>query len=148
MAKPAYDVIIIGAGSVGVPAAWSMARSGLKVLVVDKLASSGQGSNKAAIGGIRATHSEPTKIRICLRSCEIASTWQATYGDDIEWTTGGYAFVAYQQREAELLKGLLETQKAQGLDIDWLETEPLLAEIPSLNRESLLGGTFSASDGH
>ncbi len=25
MTKPAYDVIIIGAGSVGVPAAWAMA---------------------------------------------------------------------------------------------------------------------------
>ena len=148
MAMRSYDVIVIGAGSVGVPAAWAMARSGLRVLVLARPPSSGQGSNKAAMGGIRATHSEPAKIRICLRSREIASTWQATYGDDIEWTTGGYAFVAYQRREAEILKGLLGTQEAQGLDIDWLDTEPLLAEIPSLNRESLLGGTFSASDGH
>ena len=90
-----YDVVVIGSGSVGVPAAWAMARSGLNVLVVDKLASPGQGSNKAAIGGIRATHSEPAKIRICLRSLEIASTWRETHGDDIEWQMGGYSFVAY-----------------------------------------------------
>lgn len=143
-----YDVIVIGAGSIGVPAAWSMARSGLKVLVVDKLASPGQGSNKAAIGGIRATHSEPAKIRICLRSREIASTWHETYGDDIEWTTGGYAFVTYREREADLLKGLLETQLAQGLDIGWLEKSALLEVIPTLNQDGLLGGTFSGSDGH
>ncbi len=143
-----YDVIIVGAGSVGVPAAWALARSGLKVLVVDKLASSGQGSNKAAIGGIRATHSEPAKIRISLRSCEIASTWQSMYGDDIEWTTGGYSFVAYRKREVDILKGLLETQKAQGLNIGWLDADALLSEIPSLNPTELLGGTFSASDGH
>jgi len=148
MAKPAYDVIIIGAGSVGVPAAWAMARSGVHVLVVDKLASPGQGSNKAAIGGIRATHSEPAKIRLCLRSREIASTWHPTYGDDIEWTTGGYAFVTYRQREADLLKGLLETQLAQGLDIGWLEQTALLEVIPTLNQDGLLGGTFSGSDGH
>lgn len=148
MANRAYDVIIVGAGSVGVPAAWAMARSGLNVLVVDRLASPGQGSNKTAIGGIRATHSEPAKIRICLRSREIASTWHSTYGEDIEWATGGYSFVAYRQREVDILKGLLETQRAEGLDIDWLESDRLLSEIPSLNPTELRGGTFSASDGH
>ena len=51
--KPTYDAIIIGAGSVGVPAAMAMAQAGIKVLVVDQFASPGQGSNKAAIGGVR-----------------------------------------------------------------------------------------------
>jgi len=148
MASKTYDVIIIGAGSVGIPAAWVMARSGLEVLVVDMLASPGQGSNKAAIGGIRATHSEPAKIRICLRSREIASTWKETYGDDIEWTTGGYSFVAYRQGEADVLKGLLRGQKGQGLNIDWLNGPELLDEIPSLHAKGLLGGTLSPSDGH
>lgn len=148
MAQPTYDVIIIGSGSVGIPAAWAMARSGVKVLVIDQLASPGQGANKAAIGGIRATHSEPAKIRICLRSREIASNWHSTYGDDIEWATGGYCFVAYRRPEADIFKGLLETQHAQGLDIEWLEADRLLSEIRSLNPAGLLGGTLSASDGH
>ena len=59
------DVIIIGAGSVGVPAALAMAQAGLKVVVLERFASQGQGSNKAAIGGVRATHSDPAKIRLC-----------------------------------------------------------------------------------
>lgn len=145
--RPAYDVVIVGAGSVGVPAAWAMARSGLSVLVVERLASPGQGSNKAAIGGIRATHSEPAKIRICLRSLEIASNWHETYGDDIEWRTGGYSFVAYSEREAGILKGLIETQQASGLSIDWKDRNALLELIPALNRDGLLGGTFSPEDG-
>ena len=74
MIPSCFDVLLIGAGSVGIPAAWSMARSGLRVAVIDAHASPGQGSNKAAIGGIRATHSEPAKITIGLRSLEIAST--------------------------------------------------------------------------
>ncbi len=143
----AYDAIVIGAGSVGVPAAWAMARSGLRVLVVDRLASPCQGSNKAAIGGIRATHSEPAKIRICLRSLEIASTWEETFGGNIDWRPGGYSFVAYDEREAGILKGLIETQQASGLEIDWHDAGDLLDIIPSLNRSGLLGGTFSPGDG-
>jgi sarcosine oxidase subunit beta len=142
------DVIVIGAGSVGVPAAWAMAQSGLSVLVLDRFASPGQGSNKTAIGGIRATHSDPAKIRICLRSLEMAKTWKETYGDDVEWTTGGYSFVAYAAREEKVLKDLLVKQKEYGLDIDWHDARSLLEIIPSLRRDGLLGGTFSPGDGH
>jgi len=148
MSTNAHDVVIIGAGSVGVPAAWSMARSGLDVLVVDRMPSPGQGSNKSAIGGIRATHSEPAKIRTCLRSLEIASTWQATYGDDIEWMTGGYSFVAYREQEQATLKSLLASQKASGLSIDWRDAVSLRSRIPDLNPRGLLGGTFAPGDGH
>jgi sarcosine oxidase subunit beta len=107
----------------------------------------GQGSNKTAIGGIRATHSDPAKIRICLKSIEIFSTWQTRFGDDIGWLQGGYSFVAYREREAKLLKGLLSTQKQQGLDIDWYDHELLLDIIPALNPQGLIGGTYSPGDG-
>ena len=76
MSHSTYDVIIIGAGSVGTPVSFFLAEAGLKTLVIEKFASVGQGSNKSAIGGIRATHSDPAKIRICLQSIETFSTWQ------------------------------------------------------------------------
>ena len=144
---PYYDAIIIGSGSTGTPAAFSMAQAGLKVLVLDQYSSVGQESNKKAIGGIRATHSDPAKIRLCLRSIEIFSTWKETYGDDIEWYKGGYAFPAYREREEKILKDLLVTQKSYGLNIDWLNKDQMLAVAPDLNTENLLGGTFSPEDG-
>ena len=143
-----YDVIIIGAGSVGAPAAYFIAKAGHKVLVVDQYASVGQGANKAAIGGVRATHSDTAKIRIGLKSIEILSTWEETHGDNIEWHTGGYTFVAYQPREEEILKGLLKVQHAYGLNIDWLERDALLEAAPALKPEGLIGGTLSPEDGN
>jgi sarcosine oxidase subunit beta len=145
--EPVYDVIIIGAGSVGTPAAMFLAEAGFKTLVIDQFASVGQGANKAAIGGIRATHSDPAKIRLCLKSIEVFSTWQQQYGDNLEWIAGGYCFVAYRPREEKILKNLLAVQKEYQLNIEWLNREALLEAVPALNPEGLIGGTFSPDDG-
>jgi glycine/D-amino acid oxidase-like deaminating enzyme len=147
-ANKGFDAIIVGAGSVGAPAAMALAGSGLKVLVVDRFPSVGQGSNKRAIGGLRATHSDPAKIRLCLRSLEIFATWRDLHGDDIEWHKGGYSYVAYRPEEERTLKELLAIQKPSGLNIDWLEAPALLEVIPDLRRDGLIGGTFSPDDGN
>ena len=144
----AYDVIIIGAGSVGTPAALSLSEAGLRTLVLDELPSVGQGSNKRAIGGLRATHSDAAKIRVSLRSLEIFATWEELYGDKIEWHKGGYSFVAYRKEEEDSLKALLPYQKAHGLRIDWLDRSQLLEAIPDLNPNGLIGGTLAPDDGN
>ena len=145
---PHYDVIIIGAGSVGVPAAFSFASKKIKTLVIDRYPSVGQGSNKRAIGGIRATHSDPAKISLSKRSIEIFSTWKDLYGDDIEWVRGGYCFVAYAEKEEKSFKNLLGSQHRFGLNIDWLDKKEILKVAPDLNPNGLLGGTFSPEDGN
>jgi sarcosine oxidase subunit beta len=147
MATQAFDAVVVGAGSVGLPIAVALAGHKLSVLVIDQFASPGQGSNKAAIGGIRATHSMPAKIRLCLDSLHVFSTWEAAHGDNIEWFQGGYAFVAYREEEERVLKALLRVQTGYGLNIRWLDRDELLAVVPALCRDGLRGGTFSPEDG-
>ncbi len=146
--EKSYDVIIIGAGSIGTPAAYYFSKSGFKILVIEEAASPGQGSNKRAIGGIRATHSDPAKIALCQRSIDIFSNWQSLTGDDIEWVKGGYCFVAYRNEEQYSLQALLQQQKTLGLNIDWHDKKHLLEIVPDLNPTDLLGGTFSPDDGN
>ncbi len=143
-----YDVVVIGAGSVGTPTGFYLAKQGLKVLVIDRLPSPGQGSNKAAIGGVRATHSDPAKIRLGLRTIEILSRFAEQYGYDVEWRSGGYVFVAYRPQEEKILKDLVALQRSYGLDIRWCGAEELLRIVPDLNPEGLRGGTYSPGDGH
>ncbi|KUK46218.1 MAG: Putative oxidoreductase [Anaerolinea thermophila] len=148
MNKKPYDVIVIGAGSVGVPAAFFLGKAGLQVLVLESNPSIGQGSNKSAIGGIRATHSDSSKAWLCQRSIEIFSTWKQTYGDEIEWKKGGYVYAIYREQDRANLQSLLVKQKSWGMNIDWLDKGDLLSVVPDLNPDKLLGGTYSPNDGH
>jgi sarcosine oxidase subunit beta len=145
--KSSYDVIVIGAGSVGVPVAMALAEMGVKTLVLDKNPSPGQGENKKAIGGIRATHSDPGKILTCLMSLEVFSTWQEKHGDNIEWLKGGYTFPVYRESEEKALKSILPIQRKYGLTIDFVSPEKIQEVVPGINMESLRGGTFSPDDG-
>ncbi|MGD8961095.1 MAG: FAD-binding oxidoreductase [Desulfobacterales bacterium] len=141
------DVIIVGAGSVGVPTALALAERGFKTRVIDMHPSPGQGENKHAIGGIRATHSDPAKILTCRRSLEIFSTWQDLHGDNIEWLKGGYTFPVYRKKDETMLKKLLPVQKKYGLNIDFKRPNDIKKIIPGINPKGLRGGTFSPDDG-
>ncbi len=142
-----YDVIVVGCGSVGNPTAYHLAKAGLKVLVLDKRTAAGQGENKTAIGGVRATHSDPGKISIGLESIRIFSTWKDIYGFDIEWKPGGYCFPVYDEIVETTLKSLLPVQKGYGLNINWVGPDDIKEIIPGINPDGLRGGTYSPDDG-
>lgn len=142
-----FDVIVIGAGSVGTPTAFFLAEAGLTVAVFDAEASAGRGDNRAAIGGIRATHSDRAKIALGNASLDIFSGWEERTGDDIGWRRGGYTFVAYTEAIATMLRELTGKQREFGLDIDWHGPDKVRELVPGIVSEGLLGGTFSPGDG-
>ena len=142
-----FDVLIIGAGSIGVPAAYYLAKKGLSVGVIEKLPSEGRGQNRAAIGGIRATHSDPAKIKICQITIEILNKFEKEHNIDIDWISGGYLFPVYEEVLEGKLKKLLKTQKKFNLNIDWVDSEKVKELVPGITPENLRGGTFSPEDG-
>ncbi|MBL7149689.1 MAG: FAD-binding oxidoreductase [Candidatus Cloacimonetes bacterium] len=142
-----YDVVIIGAGSIGVPAALTLTEKKLKVLVIELKTSPGQENNKKAIGGIRATHSDYGKIRISLSSIDIFRTWKEKYSDDIGWIAGGYSFPAYSAEDEKNLKDLMEIQHSFGLNIEWVSAQEYNELVPGINMKDLRGSTYSPDDG-
>ena len=142
-----YDVIIIGAGSVGVPIALSLAERSQQVLVIDACASVGQANNKKAIGGIRATHSDFGKIKVSQKSIEIFSNWQEKYGDNIGWMSNGYSFPAYSAEDETKLKNLMKIQHSFGLNIEWLSPAEYEKLVPGICTKNLRGATYSPNDG-
>jgi sarcosine oxidase subunit beta len=142
-----YDVVVIGAGSVGVPATLALARAGLSVLVLDEMPSPGQLSNKKAIGGIRATHSDFGKIKVCQRSIEIFKGWKEAEGDEIGWMSNGYSYPAYAKETEKTLKDLMKVQHGLGLNIRWVSPAEYNELVPGISMEGLRGSTYSPEDG-
>jgi sarcosine oxidase subunit beta len=141
------DVVVVGAGAVGLPSAYFLAQEGMRVTIVDKGQAPAQGSFKAAIGGVRATHSEPAKITLCKDSLRIFSTWKEATGTEIGWKMGGYCFPAYREQDEDLLKGMLPVQHKYGLKIDWLDADGIKKAVSGINGNELRGGTLSIEDG-
>jgi len=145
--KKSYDLIVIGAGSIGVPVAMEFAKKRHSVLVIDSLSSPGQGQDKKAIGGIRATHSDNGKILVCQRSIGIFSHWKELYGDDIQWKSNGYSFPAYTEKDENMLRDLMKIQHRFGLNIKWLSPEEYGELNPGISMKGLRGSTYSPEDG-
>ncbi|MEW6072397.1 MAG: FAD-binding oxidoreductase [Planctomycetota bacterium] len=146
-ASGAYDVVVVGAGSVGVPSAYYLAQRGLKVLLLDRRAAVGQGDNKAAIGGVRATHSDPAKILLCTRTLDVVRSWKEEHGDEIGWKPGGYCFPVYEETLEKKLRGLFAIQRRFGLDNRWVDAGTIAELVPGIAPEGLRGGTYSPADG-
>ncbi|MBN1242096.1 MAG: FAD-binding oxidoreductase [Spirochaetales bacterium] len=141
------DIVIVGAGSIGLPLSYYLSKKGLKVVVLEKEASWGRGQNRAAIGGIRATHSDAAKIRIGQESLDIVPRLETEHGFHVEWKRGGYLFVAYDETRENAFRELLSVQKAAGLGIDWIDPDRVAGLVPGIRREDLRGGTWSPGDG-
>ncbi len=143
----AYDAIVIGAGSIGLPTAMYLAEKKYRVLVLDPEHGPGQANNKKAIGGVRATHSDFGKITTCLRSIEIFRTWKDIYGDDIGWMSNGYSYPAYNDEDEKKLKDLMKIQHQFGMNIRWVNPAEYNELVPGIAMENLKGSTFSPEDG-
>nr|HRD18910.1 FAD-dependent oxidoreductase [Candidatus Neomarinimicrobiota bacterium] len=135
-----YDVVIIGAGSIGTPLSYYLTRSGLRVIVLEQLASVGRGQNRAAIGGIRATHSDSAKAKVCRRTIEIISNFVTEFGSEVDWLAGGYLYPIYDDKNEAEFKKLIQFQKSIGLKVDWINPDEIAKLVPGINSENLRGG--------
>ena len=143
-----FDIVIIGAGSIGLPLSYYLSKKGISVAVVEQHASPGRGQNRAAIGGIRATHSDPAKIKIGQMSLDIVRNMKQENGIDIDWYQGGYLFPVYDLEHERALKKLLEIQHGFGLNINWIDDEMVEDLAPGITSFGLRGGTYSPEDGY
>ena len=123
-----HDVVVVGAGVIGLACAWRCAQRGVRVLVLERASEPGAGASGVAAGMLapvtEAEFGEEALLRLNLAGAELWSAFAAELaersGVDTGYRASGALVVAADRDDAEELRRLHAFQRSLGLDVSWL----------------------------
>lgn len=140
-----FDLIVIGAGVVGLAIAQRMARAGRSVLVLEQESWIGQHSSSRNSEVIHAGIYYPPgslKARLCVQGRDLLYAWCEQYG--VPHRRIGKLLVAVQGEETAALQRLQSNAAANGVVLEWLDA----AKVHRLEPEvRAVAGLFSPLTG-
>ena len=143
------DVVVVGAGIIGMSAAWNLGRRGAKVLVAER---TGVGSGATAVqpGGVRTQWTSPDTCAMALEARQfydrIDEVLQPDPGPDFD--PCGYAFVASSPSALPQMADNVRRQNELGVPSVMLSPAELGALVPGLDTDQVAGGSYNAQDGY
>jgi sarcosine oxidase subunit beta len=144
--KRSADVVVIGAGVIGSATGYYLAKQGLKVLVLERDFPCA-GSTGRCIGGIRAQFTHDLTIRVMMESVRMFRGLGEELGEDVEWYSGGYLFLAFDEKRKQAFLDAIAIQKKYGLDVRFVAPDECEKIAPGLDPTGLLGGAYCPTDG-
>ncbi len=149
----AYDLVVVGAGVIGLSCAWRCAQAGMSVLVVEREVP-GAGASGVAAGMLApVTEASFGEERLLALNLEARLQWPAFAAELEELTalpTGygdsGALVVAADRDDAEELRRLHAFQVELGLDAEWLGPREARRREPGLSPR-IGGAIYAPQDG-
>ena len=146
------DAVVVGAGAVGLAAAWSAARRGLRVVVVEA-SEPGAGATGVAAGMLapvtEADFGEPELVELNLAGARAWPSFtrelEAASGTATGYRATGTLTVAVDRDDAELLHRMHGLQRELGLDAEWLAGSACRRMEPGL-APRVAGGILAPAD--
>ena len=142
------DIVIIGAGIIGVSIAYYLGKRGAKNVVLLEKDLIGMGSTGLCAGGIRRQWSTEVNMQFAMKSFEVFQNFEEEFGVSPEFHQIGYLFLARDEEELESFKKNIEFQNRFGVPSKLLTREQVRKEWPFLNLEDVFGGAFCDTDGY
>jgi sarcosine oxidase subunit beta len=139
------DVLVVGAGAVGASSAYHVARSGLRVAVVEAFDGPAEGSTGRSFASIRAQWADELNIQMSWRSIQAYREFPAVHGVDIGYRPTGYLFLVREAAWPAQLAAV-ELQRAFGVPVDVLD-QPAAQRITPFEPAGLGGATWGPADG-
>ncbi len=141
------DVIIIGGGISGTAAAYSLAKEGVAVTLLEQhdLAAMASGWTLA---GVRQSGRHPDELPLAMAAVQIWKDLGAELDADIEYRQKGNLRLARDEAEAAIIRNLVDEQKALGLDLDFLGDNNAIRAIAPAISDAVVAASFCPTDGH
>jgi len=141
------EIVIIGAGVVGLSTAYHLARAGLRGILVLERETVGSGSTGRSLGGFRVDFSTEVNIRFSLESMKALEGFAEEFGVDPDLRRIGYLLLTTGEELAARLRENASRLARFGVEVEVLRPSEIGARWPYLSTGDLAGGTFCARDG-
>ena len=142
------DIVIIGGGVMGASAAYHLAHSGVKnIVLLEKEAFFGTGATGRCAGGVRYQFSTEVNIKLSLESLPMLERFTEEIGQDINYRPCGYLMIATNEKDATRFKHNVELQNSLGVQTQFLTDDEVRARLPQMNFDDARAGTFHHKDG-
>ncbi len=141
------EVVVIGAGIMGLAIAYHLARLGTKdVIVVDKSYLCGGASGRNG-GGVRAQWSSEANIRLMQESIRMCREFATEMKINVWFRQGGYLFLVRTEEKRRALEASVTLQNECGLPTRMLTPKEARKLVPELDTSGVLAASFNPDDG-
>ena len=154
------EVLVVGAGMLGASAAYRLSLAGMRPLVIEANAPAFGASGRLAgmaLAGLGGHFPRVTRLvqasggRSILdytaRSLAILRELEAALPGGIEWEDAGSLDLAVTEAQEAHVRRMAELQRAEGLAVEILEADELVARHPSLAAAGVRAGQWTPGDG-
>jgi len=138
------DVVIIGAGSTGMSAAYELSKAGVDTLVVDKSSLSMEAAGRNP-GGIRQIGRDPDELPLMVEAMQRWHNLPEELGCDLELREDGYLWVALNEKDIEMQRGLVKRDTKYGIKEYVLDLQQIQEMAPAIS-DFIVGGLYSPTD--
>src|SRR5262250_185005 len=142
------DVIVIGAGIMGVSTAYHLARRRFGRIVVLERDTVCSGSTALASGGIRHQYANRLGVELTTHSILVYERFAEEFGVDPNFRQHGYPILIATEEEMAAARRAVAVQHSLGVSVELLDAAATRALCPYLNADDLLGATYTPRDGY
>ncbi len=142
------DVVIVGAGIMGVSTAYHLARRRVGRVVVLERDGICTGSTALASGGIRHQYANRIGVELTCHGIETYERFEQEFGVDPHFRQHGYLILVTTEAEHALAVRNVELQRSLGVQVDLLSPGETRRRFPYLHTDDLRGATYSPRDGY
>jgi len=145
--RDSADVVIVGAGIMGLAIAYHLAERGVtNVTVVDRSYLCGGASGRNG-GGVRAQWSSEANVRLMQESIGLCREFATRMKINVWFRQGGYLFLARTPAIRQSLEKSVALQNECGLPTRVLSPAEARRLVPELDTDGLQAASFNADDG-
>lgn len=139
------DIVIVGAGTTGLAAAWELAKAGLDVIALDKGRLAGEGAGKSG-SNIRMVGRHSSDVPLMLEAIKLWNSMSDDLGMDVGMNFCGNLWVSFSDEEQASHLKLMERDIAYGIEEFAMDRQQIREFAPALTHE-IAGAVFSPTSG-